>query len=252
MVGIDIVNFPNTVLIVDDEPIVVQVLQRVLPRQGLRVTSVSNAEEATDVLQRENFGCMLVDKNLPGKDGLVLISEVRKLQPHCACIVMTAYASTASAVEALRLGAADYLEKPFHDIELVAEKVRRAIEHQRAESDRARFLARLREFESELDKKESEVSQQRTEIEMFNEVLEARVEQATRDLKAERDELVKRLDGGTSRQNAEIVGVEMALMLLEDLQARPGLDVAPFRGELQRVVRQLQAHVRRLRGDQAA
>jgi FixJ family two-component response regulator len=251
MVGIDIVNFPNTVLIVDDEPIVVQVLQRVLPRQGLRVVSVSNAEEATDVLRRENFGCMLVDKNLPGKDGLALISEARKLQPHCACIVMTAYASTASAVEALRLGAADYLEKPFQDIELVAEKVRRAVEHQRAESDRARFLERLRQFESELDKKESEVSQQRTEIEMFNEVLEARVEQATRDLRAERDELVKQL-GGASRQNAEIVGVEMALMLLEDLAKRPGLDVAPFRGELQRVVRQLQAHVRRLRGEQAA
>ena len=251
MVGIDIVNFPNTVLIVDDEPIVVQVLQRVLPRQGLRVTSVSNAEEATDVLQRENFGCMLVDKNLPGRDGLALISEVRKQQPHCACIVMTAYASTASAVEALRLGAADYLEKPFQDIELVAEKVRRAIEHQRAEFDRARFLERLRQFESELDKKESEVSQQRTEIEMFNEVLEARVEQATRDLRAERDELVKQLDGGGS-QDAEIVGVEMALMLLEDMAKRPGLDVAPFRGELQRVVRQLQAHVRRLRDQQAA
>jgi len=251
MVGIDIVNFPNTVLIVDDEPIVVQVLQRVLPRQGLRVTSVSNAEEATDVLRRENFGCMLADKNLPGKDGLALISEVRKQQPHCACIVMTAYASTASAVEALRLGAADYLEKPFQDIELVAEKVRRAIEHQRAEFDRARFLEKLRQFESELDKKESEVSQQRTEIEMFNEVLEARVEQATRDLRVERDELVKQLDGG-GRQDAEIVGVEMALMLLEDMAKRPGLDVAPFRGELQRVVRQLQAHVRRLRDQQAA
>ena len=44
----------------------------------------------------------------------------------------------------------------------------------------------------------------------------------------------------------------MALILLEDLQRRPGLDVAPFRGELQRVIRQLQSHVRRLRGDQAA
>ena len=65
------------------------------------------------------------------------------------------------------------------------------------------------------------------------------------------DELVKQLDGG-GRQDAEIVGVEMALMLLEDMAKRPGLDVAPFRGELQRVVRQLQAHVRRLRGDQAA
>src|SRR5438067_12626850 len=103
MVGIDIVNFPNTVLIVDDEPIVVQVLQRVLPKQGLRVTSVSNAEEATDVLQRENFGCMLEDKNLPGRDGLALISEVRTLLPHRACNVMTTYASTASAVGGVRL-----------------------------------------------------------------------------------------------------------------------------------------------------
>jgi FixJ family two-component response regulator len=253
MVGIEIVNFPNTVLVVDDEPVVVQVLQRVLPKQGLRVISVSNAEEALGVLQRENFGCMLADKNLPGKDGLTLVAAVRKLQPHCACIVMTAYASTSSAVEALRLGAADYLEKPFQDIELVAEKVRRAIEHQRAEFDRARFLRRLREFEAELGKKEVQVSEQRTEIEMFNEVLETRVQLATRDLQAERDELRRQLGGsGEIRQNGEIVGVEMALILLEDLQKRPGLDVAPFRGELQRVIRQLQSHVRRLRGDQAA
>src|SRR2546430_7840298 len=185
-------------------------------------------------------------------DGLALGPEFAKLLPPLPCIVMTAFDPSASAGGALRLGAADYLEKPFQDIELVAEKVRRAIEHQRAEFDRARFLERLRQFESELNKKESEVSQQRTEIEMFNEVLEARVEQATGDLKAERDELVKQLDGGGSRQSAEIVGVEMALMLLEDMSKRPGLDVAPFRGELQRVVRQLQAHVRRLRDHQAA
>src|SRR5207237_9124297 len=138
------------------------------------------------------------------------------LKPHWACRVVAALASTACVVEALGLGAAYYLEKPFYVMELVAEKVRGSLEHQRAESDRARFLARLREFESELDKKESEVSQQRTEIEMFNEVLEARVERATRDLTAERDELAKRLDGGTRRQNAEIAGVKMACMLLAD------------------------------------
>jgi hypothetical protein len=97
------------------------------------------------------------------------------------------------------------------------------------------------------------MTQQRTEIDMFNEVLEARVQIATKDLVAERDELRRQLDGGADvRQNAEIVGVEMALILLEDLQKRPGLDVAPFRGELQRVIRQLQSHVRQLRGNQAA
>src|SRR5204862_470384 len=105
-----------------------------------------------------------------------------------------------------------------------------AIEHPRADFDRTRFLRRLREFEAELDKKESEVTEQRTEIDMFNEVLEARVDLATRDLLAERDELRKQLGSSAEiRQGAEIVGVEMALILLEDLQRRPGLDVVPFR-----------------------
>jgi len=80
MVGIDIVNFPNTVLIVDDEPIVVQVLQRVLPRQGLRVTSVSNAEEATDVLQRENFACASPSK--PGTATSRKDSTIRARDQH--------------------------------------------------------------------------------------------------------------------------------------------------------------------------
>jgi DNA-binding NtrC family response regulator len=165
---------------------------------------------------------------------------------------MTAYASTASAVEALRLGATDYLEKPFQDIELLAEKVRLAIAHHRAEFERVRLLRKLGEFQAELARKDAEVNGQRTEIQMFNEVLEARVQQATADLRRERDQLLQQIGSGTSREEAEIVGLEMALMLVQDLASRPGLDVAPVRGELQRVVRQLESHIRRLRGSQAA
>jgi DNA-binding NtrC family response regulator len=252
MYGLEKVEFPDTVLVVDDEPVVVEVLERILPLRGLTVVSVGTVEQASDLLQQQRFGCLLADKNLPGKDGLSLIAEARQVQPHCARILMTAYASTASAVEALRLGATDYVEKPFQDIELLAEKVRLAIAHQRAEFDRVRFLKKLSEFQAELTRKDEEMRGQRTEIEMFNEVLELRVRQATEDLQRERDELLRQIGSGTTRSDAEIIGLEMALMLVQDLANRPGLDVAPVRGELQRVVRQLEAHIRRLRGSQAA
>jgi DNA-binding NtrC family response regulator len=250
--GLEKVDFPDTVLVVDDEPIVVDVLQRILPMRGLTAVSVGDAEQASDLLRKRRFGCLLADKNLPARDGLSLIAEARELQPHCARILMTAYASTSSAVEALRLGATDYIEKPFQDVELLAEKIRLAIAHQRADFDRMRFLKKLGEFQAELSRKDAEASAQRTEIEMFNQILEVRVQQATADLRRERDELISRTGAGASREEAEIVGVEMALMLLQDISARPGMDVAPIRGELQRVVRQLESHIRRLRGSQAA
>jgi FixJ family two-component response regulator len=245
------VDFPDTVLVVDDEAIVVDVLERILPMRGLSVVSVGSAEQASDLMKKRRFGCLLADKNLPGKDGMALIAEARQVQPHCARIVMTAYASTSSAVEALRLGAHDYLEKPFQDIELLAEKVRLAIAHQRAEFDRVRFLKRLGEFQAELTRKNSQVSEQRGEIEAFNAVLEERVRQATADLRRERDQLLQQRASGAPRQEAEIVGAEMALALVQELADSPGAEVAPIRGELQRVIRQLESHICRLRGAQA-
>src|SRR5256886_17399586 len=107
-------------------------------------------------------------------DGLALGPEFAKLLPPLPCIVMTAFDPSASAGGALRLGAADYLEKPFQDIELVAEKVRRAIEHQRADFDRTRFLRRVRGVEAGLDKEEAGGPQQRTQVDMVNEGVEAR------------------------------------------------------------------------------
>lgn len=249
MVGIEVPDFPRRVLLVDDEPIVLEVLTRALALQGIEVTAVTTAEQALALLNQEGFGCLLADKNLPGMDGVALIAEVRALQPHCACMVITAYASTSSAVQALRLGATDYLEKPFNDLDLVAEKVKVALENHRIGFERVRFLERLREFQAELEVKEDQVSRQRTEIEMFNEVLELRVAQATQDLRKERDELAARLGQGPSLREGEIVGAEMALMLLKDVQQRPGANVAPLRGVLQRVVRQLESHLRRLRAD---
>jgi DNA-binding NtrC family response regulator len=242
-----VADFPDAVLVVDDEPVVLEVAAEALAMKGLQVTTARTAAEALELLGKQDFGCLLTDKNLPGMNGMDLMREARRLQPHCACILMTGYASTESAVEALRLGATDYLTKPFESLALLAEKVHRAIQNHRAELERNRLLDYLREFQAELSHRDEQVSRQRTEIEMFNEILELRVEQATKDVRRERDELLAKA-GGASRAEAEIVGAEMALLLVRDVQLADTPEAAPLRGELQRVVRQLETHIRTLRG----
>lgn len=238
--------FPQTVLVVDDEPVVLQICGRFLPANGMKTSLASSAEEALALLATQRFGCMLTDKNLPGKDGIELIREARLLQPYLACIVMTGYESVESAVQALRLGATDYLTKPFEDIALVAEKVRLALKHQRDAWERDAFLQKIRGFESELSAVRKEADQQRSEIEMFNEILELRVQLALTDLTRERDELLTRMAPGAGG-SAEIVGVEMAVILLRDIQNRETDASNQLRGELQRVVRQLESHIALLR-----
>ena len=251
MSGTEVMSFPDTVLVVDDEPIVVEVLSKVLPMKGLKVSSVGSAEAAVERMRADGFGCLLADKNLPGMNGIELIALTRKMQPHCACIVMTAYASTSSAVEALRLGAVDYLEKPFQDIELVAEKVRLALEHHRSVFHRQRLLNLLRVFQEELTAKERQVTEQRTEIGLFNQILELRVEDATRDLNWKVQELEKRIAGGASSRDGEIVGAEMALIILDDIQGKPETQPA-VRAQIQRAVRQIEAHIKMLRSGKPA
>src|SRR5690242_19041645 len=98
-------QFPNAVLIVDDEPTVIDVLMVVLKKHQLTAKGAATGEEALNLLKTERFGCLVADKNLPGKSGLEVIREAKRLQPYCACLVMTGYPTTESMLEALRLGA---------------------------------------------------------------------------------------------------------------------------------------------------
>src|SRR5205814_5570559 len=116
-----------------DEPVVLDLFQRVLGEKGLSTRLARSGEEALEMIEREAFGCVLADKNLPGLDGIEVVRRVRQSQPHCACIVMTAYASTESAVEALRLGAIDYIEKPFDDLDRIAERIDDALRQMKAQ-----------------------------------------------------------------------------------------------------------------------
>jgi len=135
-VGQDWLKFYNelrsgvSVLVVDDEPVVCRLMEAILVGAGWGVEVVGSAEDAWDRIQREPFGLLVTDKNLPGKSGVELISEVKAAGIDLPSLVITGYASVESVSNALAAGASDYITKPFHDIEHVRKRAASIIERQ--------------------------------------------------------------------------------------------------------------------------
>jgi CheY-like chemotaxis protein len=117
----------HEVLVVDDEAVVLTVLREALRRGGYRVTTAASAEEAIDLMRRRRFDLVLTDKNLPGASGLEVLRVARTLDPPPAVVLITGYSSYDSAVEALDIGAQDYIEKPIRDLENLRFRIRRAL-----------------------------------------------------------------------------------------------------------------------------
>ncbi|MBZ5539757.1 MAG: sigma-54 dependent transcriptional regulator [Acidobacteriia bacterium] len=111
---------PMTVLVVDDEQSTRELCATVSAECGMKVQAVGSAEEALEVLEQFPVDILLTDLKLPNTSGLDLLKRVRGLYPHTAVLVLTQYGSIESAVEATRLGAVDYVTKPFHVEELKA------------------------------------------------------------------------------------------------------------------------------------
>jgi two-component system response regulator FlrC len=114
-----------SVLVVDDEKHIRSHLATYLRSIGHAAETASSAEEALDVLRRRAFDLVLTDVRMAGLDGLALLREIRARQPDALVVLMTAYATVAQAVEAMRAGAYDYLVKPFslEQIGLLLERV---------------------------------------------------------------------------------------------------------------------------------
>jgi CheY-like chemotaxis protein len=117
----------HEVLVVDDEVVVLTVLREALRRGGYRVTTAASAEEAIDLMRRRRFDLVLTDKNLPGASGLDVLRAARTLSPAPAIVLITGYSSYDSALEALDIGAHDYIEKPIHDVDDLRFRIRRAL-----------------------------------------------------------------------------------------------------------------------------
>jgi DNA-binding NtrC family response regulator len=123
---------PMSLLVVDDEQTTRELCTAVAEQTGLRVTTVATAEEALEVLEQTSIDIVLTDLKLRESSGLELLKHVRDLHPTVAVIVLTQYGTIESAVEATRMGALDYVTKPFRSEELRTrlERAMRAVELQ--------------------------------------------------------------------------------------------------------------------------
>jgi DNA-binding NtrC family response regulator len=115
------------ILVIDDEPIVRKSCEKTLTPEGFDVTLAASGKEGLDFLEKETFDIILLDLKMPDMDGIEILKKVKERWPSTLVIMITGYSTVETAVQALRLGAFNHIEKPFTPSTLIA-AVREAIE----------------------------------------------------------------------------------------------------------------------------
>ena len=133
----------KSILIIDDEEVVLEFFQELLAEDDYLVSVARTGEEGLEAIGRESFNLVIVDKNLPGINGLEVVRRAKKLSPDTEMIIVTGYASFESVTEALELGVIGYLTKPFDDIVKVKNNIKKALEKQ---DNKFKFRKKLEEM----------------------------------------------------------------------------------------------------------
>jgi len=108
----------TSILVVDDEKDICKALSILLTKEGYSVKEAYNGEEAIERIKKENFDIVMTDIRMEKVDGFEVLKQTQKISPETSVLMMTAFASVGSAVEAMRAGAADYITKPFINDEI--------------------------------------------------------------------------------------------------------------------------------------
>jgi DNA-binding NtrC family response regulator len=137
-------NTNQRILIVEDEAPMCELLMSFFSEKGYKVNSAQNGEEAIARLAEQDFALVVTDIKLPGMSGLELLARIRLEWPEVAVVIMTAFSSISSAVEAMKLGAEDYIGKPFQLDELVI-TVEKALERRSLRREVKELRAEVRE-----------------------------------------------------------------------------------------------------------
>jgi NADH:ubiquinone oxidoreductase subunit E len=103
----------GTILVVDDEPIVIKSCKRILKAEGYNVNSATSGQDAINILQEKDYDLVITDLKMPEVDGIDLIKWLRSSKPQTGIVVITGYPSQETIKDALNLGIIDYLPKPF-------------------------------------------------------------------------------------------------------------------------------------------
>ncbi len=136
------------ILLVDDDSSVRRVLQFKLQKQGYRVETAADGEEALSALQTDSFDLLLSDIRMPKMDGIELLERAKEIKPELKVVLITAHATVSQAVQAVKLGAFNYLTKPFEDEELYV-AIEKALEFERLEDENKQLRGRLKRVESD-------------------------------------------------------------------------------------------------------
>ncbi|HID10821.1 MAG TPA: sigma-54-dependent Fis family transcriptional regulator [Candidatus Latescibacteria bacterium] len=120
----------GNILVVDDDQLMLDFLKEALVRQGYNVDTAEDGREALDKVKGKGYDLVITDVRMPGVDGMTVLESVKRDFPNTDVVVITAYGTIRNAVEAMRMGAYDYLTKPFSvdEVELV---VSRALERRK-------------------------------------------------------------------------------------------------------------------------
>ena len=113
------------VLLVDDEKDFLEAMSERMTARGMEVTTASSAKEAFEKMDREMFDAIILDFQMPEMDGMEALKNIKAKRPESQIILLTGYATVAKGIEAMKIGAADFLEKPA-DLEVLARKIKQA------------------------------------------------------------------------------------------------------------------------------
>ncbi len=223
------------ILVVDDEPTIIKLLRSVLENDGYYVDRAEDGDQALDLLSKNDYDLLIVDKNLPRVSGIEVIRKSREIQPRAEYIIVTGYASYESAVEALRLGVFDYLEKPFPDINIILVKVKRALERQRLQHANQILANQLRAADADMSNIRDSLASSFKDTDKLQLYLEEMVKRETVELAEENIEL-KRTTTNANRAS------EKLSKRVQELDAQLP-DAPPAFLEVKRLARQIQMSV---------
>lgn len=117
-------------LVVDDEELIRDLLITVLTQDGYEVTAASDGREAVDLLKRDTFDLVLTDLVMPGVNGVEVLRKPKGIDPQCPVAMITGYPSVETVTRMVRLGAEDYIAKPFN-LDVVRITVAKLVEMRR-------------------------------------------------------------------------------------------------------------------------
>jgi len=113
------------VLLVDDEPEFLATLSERMTARGMEITTAASAQEALDQVDKGNFDAIILDLMMPGMDGIETMKAIKGSHPEIQVILLTGHASLEKGIEAMKLGAMDFIEKPA-DIDSLTKKIKKA------------------------------------------------------------------------------------------------------------------------------